>query len=212
VDELSAQFGVPIVLAPKKLEEAGINVEVPVSKRLESLPLESILDIVLDEMELDYTIRNDLILVSTPEHLESPDMMEIRIYPVRDLVLRRATGSKDQPNSFEADYDALIDVITTSVAPESWSDVGGPGSIREFDSSAALIVSQTRRVHRQIERLLSTLRTVKDHQVITSKSGTTSTSLPSGRRRIAGRPPARTTPRASASAPLTWQIPQVYGD
>ena len=33
-----------------------------------------------------------------------------------------------------ADFDALIDLIQTTIAPESWVDVGGPGSIMEFAS------------------------------------------------------------------------------
>ncbi|MFH1267839.1 MAG: DUF1598 domain-containing protein, partial [Planctomycetota bacterium] len=31
-----------------------------------------------------------------------------------------------------ADFDSLIELITTTVAPESWDDVGGPGSIAPF--------------------------------------------------------------------------------
>ena len=43
-----------------------------------------------------------------------------------------------------ADFDSLIDLITTTTAPESWDAVGGPGAIQEFatgvyvDSSGAL--------------------------------------------------------------------------
>ena len=32
----------------------------------------------------------------------------------------------------QADFDSLIDLITTTISPESWVDVGGPGSIKEF--------------------------------------------------------------------------------
>jgi hypothetical protein len=34
----------------------------------------------------------------------------------------------------EPDFDALIDLITTTVAPSSWEDAGGPGSIKEFET------------------------------------------------------------------------------
>ena len=33
-----------------------------------------------------------------------------------------------------ADFDTLIDLITTTVDPESWEEVGGPGTIAEFPS------------------------------------------------------------------------------
>jgi hypothetical protein len=32
-----------------------------------------------------------------------------------------------------ADFDSLIDLITTTIAPTSWDEVGGPGSISSFD-------------------------------------------------------------------------------
>jgi hypothetical protein len=207
VSSLSEQFHAPIVLSPKKLEEAGINVDVPVTRQIESAPLESILRLVLDELDLDFTIRHSVILVSTPENLESPDMMEMRIYPVRDLVLWRVPGAQDGEPSFEADYDSLIEVITTSVAPESWTDVGGPGSIKEFDNSEALVISQTRRVHREIEQLLTTLRKARELQGIASLAPPPAASSP-----VARRSTANLAGRASAMPPQAWQLPRVYSE
>ena len=64
-----------------------------------------------------------------------------------------------------ADFDPLIDLITTTIAPESWTDVGGPGAIREFASNLSLVVSQTQDVHEQIADLLEQLRRLQDLQV-----------------------------------------------
>jgi hypothetical protein len=57
-----------------------------------------------------------------------------------------------------ADFDSLIEAITSTIAPATWDEVGGPGSIVAFESSLSLIISQTRQVHRQIEALLEGLR------------------------------------------------------
>ncbi|MCH7528879.1 MAG: hypothetical protein IH972_04945 [Candidatus Marinimicrobia bacterium] len=44
----------------------------------------------------------------------------------------------------QADFDALIDLITSTIAPDSWDEAGGPGTISEFatgvyvDSSGTL--------------------------------------------------------------------------
>ena len=65
----------------------------------------------------------------------------------------------------QADFDALIDLITTTIAPESWTDVGGPGAIREFEANLSLVVSQTQDVHEQIADLLEQLRRLQDLQV-----------------------------------------------
>jgi general secretion pathway protein D len=65
----------------------------------------------------------------------------------------------------QADFDSLIDLITTTIAPESWVDVGGPGSIKEFATNLSLVVSQTQDVHEQIADLLQQLRRLQDLQV-----------------------------------------------
>jgi hypothetical protein len=48
--------------------------------------------------------------------------------------------------------DDLIDVITTSIAPPSWSEQGGPGTISEYDG--LLVISQTNQVHSQVAELI----------------------------------------------------------
>ncbi len=65
----------------------------------------------------------------------------------------------------QADFDSLIELITTTIAPESWVDVGGPGSIKEFATNLSLVVSQTQDVHEQIADLLQQLRRLQDLQV-----------------------------------------------
>ncbi|MFH1266121.1 MAG: hypothetical protein ABIK89_10365, partial [Planctomycetota bacterium] len=64
-----------------------------------------------------------------------------------------------------ADFESLIELITTTIAPESWDDVGGPGSIAEFATNLSLVVSQTQDVHEQISSLLEQLRRMQDLQV-----------------------------------------------
>jgi hypothetical protein len=53
------------------------------------------------------------------------------------------------------DADSLIDLITTTVAAETWNDVGGPGAISDY--KGLLTVSQTQQVHDKVERLLNML-------------------------------------------------------
>jgi general secretion pathway protein D len=64
-----------------------------------------------------------------------------------------------------ANFDALIDLITTVVAPTTWEEVGGPGSIAPFEANLSLVVSQTQEVHEQIADLLEQLRRIQDLQV-----------------------------------------------
>ena len=64
-----------------------------------------------------------------------------------------------------ADFDSLIDLITSTVKPTSWDEVGGPGSIRPFPTNLSLVVSQTQEVHEEIVDLLEQLRRLQDLQV-----------------------------------------------
>jgi len=64
-----------------------------------------------------------------------------------------------------ADFDSLIDLITSTIAPTTWDDVGGPGSIQPFATNLSLVVSQTQDVHEQIVDLLEQLRRLQDLQV-----------------------------------------------
>ena len=64
-----------------------------------------------------------------------------------------------------ADFDSLIDLIVTTIDPDTWEDVGGPGSIAEFATNLSLVISQTQEVHDKIDRLLAQLREIQDEQV-----------------------------------------------
>ena len=65
----------------------------------------------------------------------------------------------------QADFDSLIDLITSTIKPTSWDEVGGPGSIRPFETNLSLVVSQTQEVHEEIVDLLEQLRRLQDLQV-----------------------------------------------
>lgn len=64
-----------------------------------------------------------------------------------------------------ADYQSLIELITSTIAPTTWDDVGGPGSIQEFRGNLSLVISQTQEVHEEIADLLTQLRRLQDLQV-----------------------------------------------
>lgn len=50
----------------------------------------------------------------------------------------------------------LIELIMSTISPESWDKVGGPGSVRTF--RGALVIRQTQAIHETIDGLLSRLR------------------------------------------------------
>lgn len=74
-------------------------------------------------------------------------------------------GAGGGTGSSTADFDSLITLITTTIEPESWEDVGGPGTVAPFETNLSLVVSQTQEVHEKIADLLRQLRRLQDLQV-----------------------------------------------
>ena len=77
-----------------------------------------------------------------------------KVYVVRELVMPKDAD----PSAASADYDTLVELITSSVAAETWDEVGGPGSINPFPVTFSLVIDQTPEVHTEIEALLEQLR------------------------------------------------------
>ncbi|HVW36044.1 MAG TPA: hypothetical protein VHB99_02025, partial [Pirellulales bacterium] len=66
-------------------------------------------------------------------------------------------------------YTGLIELITTTIAPTSWDEVGGPGSISGNAHTQSIAVSQTDEIHEEIVALLAALRRVRDRQLAASQ-------------------------------------------
>ncbi|MFP6575210.1 MAG: hypothetical protein VB912_08670 [Pirellulaceae bacterium] len=64
-----------------------------------------------------------------------------------------------------ADFDSLIELIQSTIAPDTWEEVGGAGTISEFRGNLSLVISQTQEVHEEIADLLEQLRRLQDLQI-----------------------------------------------
>ena len=82
---LKDTHGIPIELDVKKLEEAGVNIDTPVTKNLSGITLRSALRLLLNDLELTYVVRDEVLLITTPEEAES--QLITKVYPVGDLVV-----------------------------------------------------------------------------------------------------------------------------
>jgi hypothetical protein len=56
----------------------------------------------------------------------------------------------------------LINILQSTVHQETWAEVGGPGSIGEYNG--LLIVNQTAPVHEKVEKVLNMLREADQKQ------------------------------------------------
>ncbi len=69
------------------------------------------------------------------------------------------------PASSNYEFDALTDLITTTVDPNGWAEFGGNGYIQQHEGTLSLVIRQTQRVHQEIADLLDQLRRLQDLQV-----------------------------------------------
>jgi general secretion pathway protein D len=65
----------------------------------------------------------------------------------------------------QADFQPLMELIQSTIAPDTWQANGGNGAISPFFTNLSLVVSQTQEVHEQIADLLEQLRRLQDLQV-----------------------------------------------
>ncbi|HEX5443029.1 MAG TPA: VIT and VWA domain-containing protein, partial [Pirellulales bacterium] len=76
----------------------------------------------------------------------------------RGQIARLAEMRKDAKEIWRRDLKSLTELITTSIEPATWDEVGGPGTIGEDLPRLALVVMQTQEVHGGVVRLLTLLR------------------------------------------------------
>lgn len=84
LEVLGSQVGLQFHLKTRALEDNGVARETPVSLSLRQVSVEMGLDLILEQLDLTYLIRDGVIVVTTAEELEN--IGEVRIYNCRDLV------------------------------------------------------------------------------------------------------------------------------
>ncbi len=153
---LREKLGVQIVVDTRALDDVGLATDVPVSLSVQDLPARQTLHQLLQPVDLTWVLANEVVLITTPEEAET--ILEVRIYPVNDL----CANARHRPGLGamfrEGGNDELRTVIMDSLAPASWDEMGGSGSIASLPSAGVIAVAQTAEVHDQIERLLHRLR------------------------------------------------------
>ena len=101
----------------------------------------------------------------------------------------------------------MIELLTTTVEPDSWEDVGGPGSIMEMDNAKSLVISQTRDIHKKIAGVLASVRQVKIHQ------GIPSVTMPSMDIKRATSQRKLGPTKSYRQVPIqAWQLPHVHAE
>jgi hypothetical protein len=198
---------VPIAIDKKELEEASISDHVPVTLAASSISARSVLDLILKPHDLNWIVDRGIVVITTADRAKTA--VTIHLYPVADLVI------SESEDAYVADFESLIDLITSTVSPSSWDENGGAGSIAPFTRAGALAIGATREVHEEIDSLLERLRVVRDIQGLPEfmnvadssyqRAAAAQAALANWNAAMVAAPqPQPTTPRAN------WRMPRVY--
>ncbi len=200
------------------LTDEGVALDQPITLKLKGLRLESVLNLLLRRVQLDFLVEDDVLKITTSA--KAGEIMFTRTYPVGDLYHGRPdaqekpaqkvgvggfggvigggqpaptaqlaayqglgpggqppaqndknkspTGDKEKPtNSGQGMpiprkvFTDLVEALTTTIEPDSWDELSGPGSYTYVSETRSLVVRQTWQIHRQILQLLRDLREAK---------------------------------------------------
>lgn len=198
---------VPIAIDKKELAEASISEDVSVTLVASSISARSAFDLILKPKDLDWIIDRDVVVITTADRAKTA--VTIHLYPVADLVM------SESEDAYVADFEPLIDLITSTVSPTSWDENGGAGSIAPFTRAGALAIGATREVHEEIDSLLERLREVRDIQGLPEYMNVADSSLQRAEAAQASlanwNAAAAPAPQPQPTAPrANWRMPRVY--
>jgi hypothetical protein len=151
LEDLRNNQNINIFVDQRSLEEAGISLERPVTIHVQDVSLEAALKLVVQPLHLVCAARDEVLVIST-EDRGAPLLRQV--YAVADLV-------KDDP---EKDPASLMHIITSSIEPTRWAEMGGAGRIDYFPPKKALVICQTADVQEQVADLLMALRRLEDKE------------------------------------------------
>ncbi|MGI9457211.1 MAG: sigma-70 family RNA polymerase sigma factor [Aeoliella sp.] len=145
VEFLQSEYNLPILIDSRALDDVGIAWDEPITAKLHNIKLESALRIMLRPLDLTYTVKDEMLLITSEDVAES--QLEARVYPTHFLNV--SSGSVKQ-------------LLLETVAPNTWEEQGGNGtSSAQFNDR--LIIRQTYAVHQEINALLSQLKNSTDN-------------------------------------------------
>jgi hypothetical protein len=146
VEQAAALLGLPVTFDIDACEQLGVSLDDPVSVALRQTTVGEILEAMLARRGLAYLVSDGLVLATAPEDRRTA------LHPVRYSV-------SDLAGTEKAGLEELARRLRKLVAPESWQEAGGRGSIEVVDGAWRVV--QTDPVHYQILTFCERLRVAR---------------------------------------------------
>lgn len=156
--------GIPTYVDERALDEIGIGIDTPITFREHAIQLRDGLQLILGSLQLTWAPRNGRLIITTVEAEEA--RLITKVYDVRHLVdlvpvanWGGGFGGDPARTVYRYDFDSLIETITSTIAPETWEDYGGPGSVAPYYTRRmrVLVIAHTYEMHRRISSILNEL-------------------------------------------------------
>lgn len=144
--DLAQKYHVKIEIDKQALANAGVRLNAPVTRHVKDIRLRSLLSLVLRELDLTFGVRDGTILVTTPEEWEGN---------LTNYVARVHTLERLLVGTHPVDEEELAQLVTSLIAPASWEDAGGIGTMRPIPG--ALLVSHLPEVQLEVAGVLDLL-------------------------------------------------------
>jgi len=154
IQVIAKSTGVRITLDKAALTKAKVDPLTRVSFAGPRMPLRAVFDQLRWRCHVTYQLAGPNALTITAITRDDSSYV-VKTYDVKDLAEKDADGKL-----IEKPYDWLVDAISGTVAPTTWEDSGGNGTIKV--GSDKLIVKQSPEVHEVIADFFSLIRIVRD--------------------------------------------------
>ncbi len=145
---------IPVILDKRALDDVGMGSDTPVTTSIHGISVRSALNLLLKELELTYVVRDEVLIITTPE--TSQRELPMFVYPVGDFLV--PTSEPLDSRMPGRALSSLSDMIESTVMPDTWDHVGGAGCISPIEPWGLLVISQTEAVHERVNNLLQTAR------------------------------------------------------
>ncbi|MFW5828678.1 MAG: hypothetical protein ACOCXA_00310 [Planctomycetota bacterium] len=175
VEFLQQNTGVNIVLDPEVVASGDVP---PITMQVDNIRMENALEFIMTLTGLRYVLRDEALYISNESGVQGDSVM--KIYDIADLThpltdfpgpRMRIPDPGDEsaqlvqeivPDDEDITVDYFIEIIESVVARDTWRAMEGV-SIGEHNNQ--MVVTHTPDVHKQIERLLHTLRNQRGLQI-----------------------------------------------
>jgi hypothetical protein len=215
--QIGKQKNLPVWIDQEALKQAGIDPAATlIVKSLSGISLKSALKLILQDFNLTTVIKDEVLQVTTKDKAGSE--LSVRLYPIGDLVAQ----ATDEYSSADA-ATSLVDNISSTVRPESWTEKGGQGSIEPYGvEQPVLVIAQTDEAQYGVADLLAQLREVRRRQRVEAaqaqkdQPATEKLVLKIYPIRNHDNDPSAMTPQEVAEAvqglvqPGSWSLPEIY--